>query len=1461
MPYTSANSKFPNVEANLSAFAGRMQINNQSIGICIGASTLTAVSAEISPKGNLIIKKVKRLSGNGSPKSALHEILMDYTQSKIRIPVVITGRKLKNWVTLTSISESEATETALKLYDIENLKAIASLGAETFVVYELNQQGEIRRLLSKNQCASGTGEFFMQQIGRMDVDCDEAVAISAGSEPFVVSGRCSVFCKSDCTHALNKGVPKENVTAGLALMIAGKAEELLRIAKPGKFMLVGGVTQNTTVLDFLLKKFNNLVVPKEALYFEAFGAAIHGLFNEVTYFAEGLNIFSDRESHFSFHKPLSLFVNMVTFRSENEILAKDGEECILGLDVGSTTTKGVLIRTTDNKIIASSYLFTNGNPVKASVQVYESIKKQICSSVKIIGLGATGSGRHVAALHSGSHSVINEISAHAKASVYFDPEVDTIFEIGGQDAKYTYINNKVPADYAMNEACSAGTGSFIQEAAWESLKIDLKDIEPIALKAEQPLNFRDQCAALIGSDIKSASQENFAQQDIVAGLVYSVCLNYINRVKGRRPIGRKIFMQGGVCYNKAIPIAMAAITGKPVIVPPLPGLMGAFGTALIVKEKILSGDTNKQRFDLNELINKEFSVGKSFICKDKQTECDRKCEISTFRISGKVFAFGGACNKYYDTFTKTEKEWKKNDLVNARMEIIFKNHHPFKVTSSNHGKLTIGLNCSFTINRLFPLYSTFFKELGFEVVMPDKVTKEGFDNQHSSFCYPAELSHGFFKSLLDMHPDYIFMPEIYEMHVPGCENDDKDSSATCVFISKEINYLSQAFIFDKKKIIHPYLNFAKGYLSQEATFIDTARFLGIISKRRIVNAYRKAVEEQQITESGLLSLGYKILDELSLKPEERAIVLVGRDYNAFTDVANKGIPQKLASLGYKVIPYDILDSEFEEIAYYQSWESGKKILKAAQTIKRNPQLFALYISNFSCGPDSFLIPQFRSILGDKPSLTLELDQHTADAGVNTRIDAFLDVIRNYRNSYKHYPEGASAHKPARIINKSSGTSFFGSDGESFNILEDQVKIVIPCMGDMVSALFAASLRSLGYNAVAMPEMDQRILEAGQRFTSGKECLPIVLLTGSLLNYLRNDRLNGEPVAFLNIGGTSACRIAQYPGFLERIVESEQIRNVAMFTLISQEGYLGLSTNFLKRSVEAIILNDVLEDVRSGILSNAIDPEKGLEIFYRQFQHLVNTFSNHYENLFSELKRFSNYILKHIPSRIPVSESRYIALTGEIFIRHNQFAHKKLNHYFAKRGFILKDAYISEWIKYLDYAWRKGVDKPKFTFMESLSRLMREKYITYIEAKTQKILASSGYLKPHKTRLVNIIRHSLHVLPLESTGEPALTLGTALSEGFEKFCGIINIGPFGCLQTRIAEAICTPNMTLGHKSDIKNSLNIHYTIPDGLNEDTDIPFLTIECDGKGFPQIIESRIEAFLLQAERVSKTLKKAKVY
>ncbi|MCX6166254.1 MAG: acyl-CoA dehydratase activase, partial [Ignavibacteriae bacterium] len=492
-------------------------------------------------------------------------------------------------------------------------------------------------------------------------------------------------------------------------MIADKTIELVSKQNASKLLLIGGVTKNNNVIRFIKRKYPDLVIPPESSYFEALGASIFGIKNY--HIIDKTNLFKLHKHSFSTLKSLNNFENKVVFKEIIKGKALKGDECIIGLDVGSTTTKAVIIRVNDNALLASIYLRTNGNPVQAAINCYKELKNQITTDINIIGLGTTGSGRNIAALHALTKGVVNEIIAHAVAATYFDKDVDTIFEIGGQDAKYTHLTNGVASDYAMNEACSAGTGSFLEEAAKETLNINYLDIGEIAFKSQAPLNFNDQCAAFISSDIKNASHEGANREDIVAGLVYSICMNYVNRVKGNRPVGKKVFMQGGVCYNKAVPYAMSNLINKEIIVPPEPGLMGAFGVALEIKNRINLELIEKGDFKLDILINREFKYLSEFVCSGGSEKCDRKCGIALFEVEGKKYPFGGACNKYYNERNNFIADSGTHNYVNLRQDLVFNKYIDKNVDKNSKSKKKIGISRSLLTNSLYPLYYNFFSKL------------------------------------------------------------------------------------------------------------------------------------------------------------------------------------------------------------------------------------------------------------------------------------------------------------------------------------------------------------------------------------------------------------------------------------------------------------------------------------------------------------------------------------------------------------------------------------------------------------------------------------------------------------------------------------------------------------------------------------------------------------------------------
>ncbi|RJP73596.1 MAG: activase [Ignavibacteriales bacterium] len=1407
----------------------------KSLGICIGASSISTVKLN-RHLNSFEIDLVETIVHNGNPSLVLKEIFKGDIPNRI----AVTGKKFRTFLNLPSISEAEAIELAL---DKLNLTAdlVISIGAENFIVYQLDKKNKISKVSTGNKCASGTGEFFLQQIKRMDMNVNEAVKLGLKGEPYNISGRCSVFCKSDCTHALNKGVPKENVVAGLSRMMANKIIELTAKVPHKSAIIIGGVTKNKAMLRFLDDHFDSIIIPEEAAYFEAVGAALFALENQQVELNKE-KLFFDGHSSFTFHKPLREFSSKVTFRESTRGNVKENDVCILGLDVGSTTTKAILLRKKDNLILASEYLRTNGDPVKASVECYKSIYSQINVTVRIIGLGVTGSGRYIAGLHALTKGIINEIIAHASATVFFDKEVDTIFEIGGQDAKYTYITSGIASDYAMNEACSAGTGSFLEESAKESLDIDYKEIGKIALTATNPPNFNDQCAAFISSDIKNALHEGLEKDDIVAGLVYSICMNYNNRVKGNRPVGKKIFMQGGVCYNKAVPVAMAALTGKEIIVPPEPGLMGAFGVALEIKNRINLGLLAEEDFSLENLINRKVEYEKSFVCAGGAEKCDRKCGISVIKIEGKKYPFGGACNKYYNLQLDIKTSSNEYDLVKLRQHLVFEKYiQPLPVDIDVP---VIGISKSFLTNTLYPLYYNFFTQLGFKVIVGDEAKHEGIDKKESSFCYPVELAHGFFQDLIGRKPDYIFLPHITE--VSGQDKDKR--SKTCVLLQSESYYLKTTFKDELNgiKILSPLLNFSDGYNSAKNSFVKLAGELRI-TKAAASAAFDFAIGKLNEMFDEFKSIGKEFLSQLEKDKSKFAVVLFGRSYNSFAKEANLGIPRKFASRNIHIIPHDFLFPDESDSYRHMYWGLGQQILRNARFVKNHPQLFGTFITNFSCGPDSFIIGYFREIMGSKPSLTLELDSHSADAGINTRIEAAIDIIKSYRELNKNIdkPSAAKRYRPLKVIDSHWIEDSFGN---KISITDPSVKMLVPSMGKIGTDFFSAAFRAVGINSVALPVYSFETLMVGRGNSTCKECLPLQLNAGQMIEYYNNRTDENEKTLLFMAKGDGPCRLGQYHVFLEDLIAKRELENFGVYTLTDEDSYGGLSNEFVIRGWVAVTVSDVLKDIYNAIQAIAVNREEANLIFENAYNILLDSFTK--VSLKQFIKNLESFAISisSIPRNEEIGSAKKVLLTGEIFVRHDEFSRMDLLDKLFKKNFVVRTAPIGEYVYYSNFLAATNSNKP-FSISDKLKFKIREYVQRDYERKIKHALAKSGFYEYNMIKVEEAIKNSLPFISKDLEGEAILTTGSALHEIIDQVCGVISIGPFGCMPSRVAESILNVEMNIEGKK-----LSSRKDIPNIDLED--LPFLSIETDGNLFPQIIQSKIEIFMLQAERLFEKLK-----
>ncbi|MBN1982109.1 MAG: hypothetical protein JW795_11295 [Chitinivibrionales bacterium] len=1439
----------------------------RSLGVCFGASTVKIVQL-LSENSSVRLERKAVQPHEGDPYGTLQHVRHQFGWESADFGLM-TGRAWQKDTKELTITQPEAVEYGLRYLHsrreiTKTYSAVVSLGAENFLVYILDRNGSIAAVEAKNRCASGTGEFFLQQIKRMNISLDQALALAESSEVYRVSGRCSVFCKSDCTHALNKGIRIGSVTAGLVQMIGEKVVELLEKVTGKEIIAIGGVTKNALVMKSVAGCVDELYIPAHADVFEALGAAYSAMVNEVRIVAGASVHIPAREARsFQSLPRLSCGESLVTFTPATVLESLPGDECIAGIDVGSTTTKAVLVRIHDRAIVASVYLRTNGNPIEAACNCYRSIAEQARDRVTVIGVAVTGSGRRIVGIHCQTDTVINEIIAHARGAAFFDSDVDTIFEIGGQDAKYIYLTHGVASDYAMNEACSAGTGSFLEEAALESFSIDFKDIAGYALHAASPLNFNDQCAAFISSDIKTAMHQGAGRDDILAGLVYSVCMNYLNRVKGQRRVGKKIFMQGGVCYNKAVPLAMANLIGTPIIVSPLPGLVGAFGVALELCSRLESGLATKRHYDLLKLANTTVEYGKRFICLGDTHQCDRKCSITVLLINGTKHYFGGACSKYYTAVSRKEgQDSVELDYVKYRQTQIFacddalKNNllknsavkHP-TLQHRDHRK-KIGVSRSFFTNTFFPLFYHFFQSLGFTVVLSDKVEKSGVAKARSSFCYPGEIAHGCFENLLNKPDlDYLFLPHITELYVENAKNRTREHQCTCLLLQAEAYWLRSAF---KEKIkpgtvITALLDFSQGYASEEKKFEDIGTALSI-QKSAARCAYREAVARQIALFGALKNRGKQLIADLEKKPENIAFVLFGRPYNAFAQEANLGIPTKL-SRSFAVIPWDMLSFEHFPTDDTMCWAVGQDLLRAAQVVKNHPQLFGVFITNFSCGPDSFLVSYFRDCMKSKPSLTLELDSHTADAGVETRIEAFLDIVRQYRKL--NIEDGKEQPFTPSRIQRSENHYFFATQSQKLlPLTHPKIRLLFPAMGRFLSEAMTTVFAGSGIEATVVPPYSPQTLKLGRLHSSCKECLPLHLTAGGLLDYLHNKRSADEYIVYFMPTCAGNCRFTQYSVFMNKLIKSLHIPNVALLTLTGENSYAGLPVSIQQDMLKAIIISDVFDDMYNALKVLALEPETAEAVFMEQWKTVCAHLAQNKNKDFLKLLNECVSTLAQLPLRYSLEEAKTVIVTGEIFVRRDHFCCQNIVEKLAQHDIIARRAPVFEWIRYVDYMVKDGVYEASLSIGGRVSFMAKRLVQKYMEFTIKKICSRSGLYRADMVDMQTILLYGQHFFNKKLTGEAIVVTGAFFEYILEHAHGMLSIGPFGCMPTRIIEAVLSKESVLENKLRLlnKEGLRKYSHLQDSVHE---LPFLSLEIDANPLPQIIEAKIEAFCLAVDRL----------
>lgn len=1445
------------------------------VGVCIGASTVSIVAGQNSAC------RTWHATHRGKPKDVFAE-LMSKAGIDAGYRLVVTGRDLRKTLGYSHVTEPEAIQRALDEFPQEQRpQAVVSSGGQTTIVYELDRRGQIIQSHTFNKCGSGTGEFFLQQIKRVGFDSvKKAVAVASEPEalmkPYVSSARCSVFCKSDCTHALNDGkATPGQIVAGLCRMMAEKIVELLARIKAQHIWLIGGVTQITPVTDHLRSTGLRVTVPAFATCFEAWGASLIAADNKTPQTALFPILEKRPAGVFNRLPPLEQFRDLVIIKKSVRALAVDGDKCLLAVDAGSTTTKLVIVRLSDMAILADWYGWTLGKPHEATLLGLRSVKEQLKGAdVKIAGIITTGSGRNLVEAFLTDYGrkddsgrlvpqvvACNEITCHARAAESLNPGVSCVLEIGGQDAKYTHLENGVPIDFCMNEACSAGTGSFMEETVHEQFGVsDCREIAPLAIESRSPIAFGEQCSAFIETDISAALQQGAQISDVIAGLCYSICANYLNRVVGSRPIHGTISLQGGTAYNRAFCLAMAGTLklngtlsdGETLIVSQDAGLMGALGGALELKFRIDRGYYQPISTTIDSLIGKRLETGQSFTCR----ACDYHCEIRRFVIDGHTIPFGGFCEKYNNLRRQTERaDTAELDLVASRDQLLWR-YSDFGSNLARESR-TVGLLGNLFDLTYLPFYTNFFSRLGFRVVLADAVDPEGVRRQGASFCWPIERVHGQLFNLMAKKSDFYFLPHLKAV---AMENTGENTRHCCPFVQSLPYLLGSSFPeIPNERILKPYLDLSLPWADFTRQLQVMAVQLGT-SNKQIAEASAVAWAIQDQFKQACLAQGRRLLAWLAQDPDRLAFVMVGRSYNALSGhlASNKGISRKIASQGITAVPMDFLPTDQLEPEVGMFWSAGQAILKTARYISSHDWLFGVYLTNFSCGPDSFINYKFRHYMGAKPSLTLEFDEHTANAGFDTRVEAFRDIVAGYRRAASVRPAVVQpGFRAASLDQTKSITTVISSSGRIITLKNPTVRLVYPDMGRWGSPLLAAVTESLGVNSVALPPANLACLQTGRRESSCKECLPYALTLGSIIHYA-DQRPKDEMTVFFMPDGTGPCRFGQYSRYIQLAIERLRLENLALISLTPTNRYSGFGNAFSERAWIAIAVSGVMENIANALRTLAVDPEAAQTEFRRCHEQIRKAIARgvNWKN-FSRFRGLLQKVARElgaIPLKRPLASAPKILITGEIYVRLAALSSEPIIKRLSEEGFVVVQEPAINWIKYIDEMTRRNTN-PDFQLLsktEWVTHKLRLLAENAYETLITKALSGSGLVDSHVDHISEFIKAAESRISPMFGGEAILTVGSAIGEAFNRFAGIVVLGPFGCMPTRIASGILTYAATGDEKvrqhPDNPTILKLAEQFPR-------IPVLVYESDGASLPPITLSQLSVFSMVARKVGERM------
>jgi predicted CoA-substrate-specific enzyme activase len=1290
-----------------------------------------------------------------------------------------------------------------------SIGSILMVGGEKFGVVRFDDEGNYTGYKANTSCAAGTGSFLDQQAQRLNLGSIEELSRIAfendGALPKIAS-RCAVFAKTDLVHAQQEGYTLDEICDGLCYGLAKNIVDTLFVGESHRAPIIftGGVSKNQSVAKHISSLVREEVVVNDMSHlFGAIGAGLSLMAEWQGQKPLKIQSVKDILTHNIpqkkyFHRPLSfILTNYPDFNTAEsyvypgfpydkqhkvevdiyeDLTPGDTYDVYLGMDIGSTSTKAVLL---DYKktVLAGFYTYTAGRPIEAVQNLFAAIDDVIQKKgiqFNITAAGTTGSGRKLAGKIIGSDLVIDEITAHARAAYSLDPNVDTIIEIGGQDSKFTTLKNQQVTFSIMNNVCAAGTGSFIEEQA-KKLGCPLSNYSARTENQRAPIT-SDRCTVFMERDLNHLLSEGYSVDEVLASVLHAICENYLTKVAIENSIGHTVFFQGATAKNRALVAAFEQRLQKPIHVSRYCHLTGALGTALIIADQTKP----QSQFRGINLYKKKIPVS-SEVCE----LCTNHCKITVAHLHHTPVAYGFLCGRDYETKKFINNNRSGFDLLKERKKAFIEN-------KTKNKQLTVGIPAALHLYEDLPLWEKFFEHLNIKTVSSDAyhdAVKEGKQITGAEFCAPMTAWHGHVNYLLKRAdktnaPDYIFLPVYLEKKA-----GEKGARRQYCYYTQYSTPLAMSIGEQKQRdrFLTPLVNYL---YNPYYTKIHLYRILkpivtGSLSFFEVAAAYDQALKFKQ---AGIHNLK-TIYQKESQTADDIHVVLLGRPYTILSKSMNKGIPSIFAALGIRAFSHDMLSPEKEDVEAIESllnelpWHYASEILSATEKTARTPGAYPVLVTSFKCSPDSFITEYFKKVMEahDKPYLILQLDEHDSSVGYETRIEAGIRSFQNHWSKNKVVREARPVTYPTSLLPRTE-TQLTGKT------------LVIPNWDNISLNLIVANLRKSGIDARVLEETETSI-QKSLRYNTG-QCIPLNIIAQEFIDYVKKHHLDPAKTILWNVESTLACNLSLYPHHIRTIL---QAHGHGMEKAGVYKGALSFADISLKLPINtyfAYMFGGMLRKMGCKIRPYEIEPG----ITDRTIQKSIKILSDAFYGKITKEDAVDSVVnLFEKIETIPGNNRPKVAIFGDLYLRDNKVMNQDLIRFIERNGGevittpyssyakMVANQYLRKWFiegQYLNVLTSKAlvttISQLEKTYAKYFGRILKEPEPEYNES-AEKILSSYN-------------------IRIENTGESM--------DNIMKIYYLTKLHPEISLLVQVSPAFCCPALiTEAMSEDIKTITGI------------------------------------------------------